>query len=314
MAVTVLGSINVDLIQQVAHLPRPGETVAAGRTLRLPGGKGANQAVAAARMGAQVAMIGATGADEGGAWMRACLQDAEVDIAGIRILQGHGTGTAYIAVDQAGENQIIVAGGANLALAADDLPPMSGGGILLAQLEVPPATIAAAFADGGATTILNTAPALAEATDLFAAADILVLNQAELATYLGVARIATARDALTARELLTRHDQLAIVTLGAGGAVAVWPDRAFHAPAAQVVPLDTVGAGDCFCGALAALLDEGLPVERALVLANAAAALSTQTRGAIPAMPDRAAVTAFAGAQATEHAPAIKNAAASGAS
>ncbi|MGK6320320.1 ribokinase [Sphingomonas sp. DT-204] len=293
MAICVLGSINVDVILSVAALPRPGETVMARDAVRLPGGKGANQAVAAARMGAATVMLGAVGADEAGDWMRAALKDAGVDVAQVHSLAEAGTGTAYIAVDAGAENQIIVASGANAHVSSELLSDQPQGSVLLAQLEIPVEVVAAAFAKPGPLRILNAAPTVPEATSLFSDADVLIVNQHELAVYLRVQTIETPRQALEARALLSRPGQVAIVTLGAEGALAVWRDRAFHAPALPVTPVDTVGAGDCFCGALAALLDEGMMIERALPLANAAAALCTQARGAVPAMPTRAAVEAF---------------------
>ena len=302
MGARVLGSINVDIILSVAALPRPGETVLASGSDRLPGGKGANQAVAAVRMGAATAMIAAVGADEAGAWMRGWLAEAGIDVTAVRALAGHATGAAYIAVDSAAENQIIVAPGANAHCAPDRLSAPENRDVLLAQLELPVATIASAFAEPGPLRILNAAPAVPAAAAMFGDVDVLIVNQHELAYYLGVAAIESPRQALAARGLLTRSDQVAIVTLGAGGALAVWPDRAFHAPAVPVTPVDTVGAGDCFCGVLAALLDEGLSIEAALPFANAAAALCTQTRGAAPAMPTRPAVEAFLRNAPTEHA------------
>ncbi len=300
MAVRVLGSINIDVIARVDRLPRPGETVIASQTLRLPGGKGANQAVAAARMGASVALVAAIGDDEGGRWMLAGLEAAGVGVAGVAKLEGVPTGSAYITVDAKGENQIIVAPGANGVFEAALLPRASPENVVLAQLEVPVATLAAAFAAPARLRMLNAAPAVPEAARLFDRVDILIVNEHELAAYAGrVESRGLDETVATARSLLARPDQLVIVTLGSAGAVAIWRDRHFHAPAMPVEPLDTVGAGDCFCGALAALLDEGLAVEQALPIANAAAALCTLSPGAVPAMPSRAAVEAVCCARAT---------------
>jgi ribokinase len=305
MSVCVVGSINVDVILSVPALPAPGETVLAHRTARLPGGKGANQAVAAARMGAKTTMVGAVGDDEAGAWMRAALAGAGVDVAAVRTLAGQDTGTAYIGVDARAENQIIVVSGANAHFTADEIEQAEAS-VLLAQLEIPLPAIAAAFAKPGALRILNAAPAMPVAKALFDQVDVLIVNQHELACYLGVEGVEDAAQALAARALISRADQVVVVTLGAGGALAVRRDSAFHAPAVPVTPVDTVGAGDCFCGALAALLNEGISVEQALPLANAAAALCTLTPGAVPAMPLRSAAEAFLKSAPTEHAPAIK--------
>lgn len=306
MTVHIAGSINIDIIASVVRLPAPGETVLSHSVVRMPGGKGGNQAVAAARMGAAVTMAGAVGDDEAGRWMRGELAEAGVDISAVRVVAHEPTGAAYIAVDAAAENQIIVAPGANRRLG--QVAPVQGG-VVLAQLEVPVASLVPLFAGSGAIRMLNAAPPVIEAATLFDDIDVLIVNQHELAVFLGMAEAPkTVAGALAARALLRRADQVAIVTLGAGGAVAVWMDRELHVPAVKVVPLDTIGAGDCFCGALAALLAEGRSVEDALPLANAAAALCTQARGAVPAMPARAAAEAFLAGTATEHAPAIKNA------
>lgn len=305
MAVHVVGSINLDIIANVWHLPAPGATVLASSTARMAGGKGANQAVAAARMGADSRMLGAVGDDDAGKWMMRELAAFGVNLEGVRVLPGEETGTAYIAVDAQGENQIVVVSGANAGLTA---PEPLRDGVLLSQLEVPLTVLEPVFARSSAIRILNAAPALTDARSLLDHVDILIVNQTELATLLDIpASPQGPREALAARKLLCRSGQTVIVTLGAGGAVAVSTDHALHAPAFPVVPLDTIGAGDCFCGALAALLDEGMPLETALPIANAAAALCTQKAGAAAAMPSRSEVDALlASDPATEHALAIK--------
>ena len=296
MAIELLGSINVDVIQSVAALPRPGETVLSHATARMPGGKGANQAVAAARLGAQVAMLGAVGADAAGAWMLDLLAGEGIDTRGIARRAEVPTGIAYIAVDAGGENQIIVAPGANATLDAGATIASPRAGVLLAQLEVPLPAVAA-FLKGVARPdrirLLNAAPALPEARALFGDVDLLIVNQHELGFYTGEAPPGDAQAALSARKLLTRAGQAVVVTLGAGGAVLVTQETSFHAPGRRVTPVDTVGAGDCFVGALAARLDAGDPIEAALPFANAAAALSTQRPGAAPSMPSRAEVRAM---------------------
>ena len=293
MVVKVAGSINIDLVQSVSALPRPGETVMALASARLPGGKGANQAAAAARIGAHTLMIGAVGDDEGGRWMIDQLAACGVETRSIAQMPGLPTGAAYIAVDEAGENQIIVAPGANAALSAQHVSTASAGGdVLIAQLEVPIETVRAFFppSPGACIRILNAAPAVAGAESLFDLADILIVNQHELAFYLRLPQAPRdVQGALAARTLISRAEQVVVVTLGALGAVAVRRDSHVHVPAFPVVPLDTIGAGDCFVGTLAAALDlsasERMTVEEALPLANAAAALCTQKPGAIPAMP-----------------------------
>jgi ribokinase len=290
MDVHILGSINVDTILSVDALPAAGETVLAAQVTRLPGGKGANQAVAAARMGARVSMTGAVGADADGDWMRAVLKGEEVDVRGIATLAGVPTGVAMIAVDAAGENQIIVAPGANALLAPEAAPKP---GLTLAQLEIPLDTIASAFAASAGPRLLNAAPFIPAARALFAHTDLLIVNQHELAGYADVPAISGPAEAIAAaRALRANPQQQIVVTLGGQGAVAVFGDAAIHAPALSVTPRDTVGAGDCFCGAMAALIAGGMDLAAVLPLANAAAALCTQTAGAIPAMPARAAVMA----------------------
>ncbi len=293
MRVTVLGSINVDTIFSVSALPRPGETVMASGSVRAPGGKGSNQAVAAARMGTSTRMIGAVGDDADGVWMRGLLQEDGVAVDMVLTLSGIATGAAVIAVDARAENLIVVAPGANASLTSAALPPGIDD-VLLAQFEIPLETIAAAFAAAHGPRILNAAPALVDGAFLFAESDIVIVNEHELALYAGRASVETHGDAETAaRSLISHSGQAVVVTLGADGALAVWQDRALHVPGLPVSPVDTVGAGDCFCGALAALIAEGLTLEAALPIANAAAALCTQARGAAPAMPRRAAVEAF---------------------
>ena len=298
MAVAVIGSINVDLVQNVVTLPAPGETVLALSSTRLPGGKGANQAVAAARFGATTSLIAAVGYDEAGRWMRELLDAEGIDTSAIANLRGQDTGLATIAVDAQGENQIIVSSGANAlltvepaSLAARDTK------VILVQQEVPVEAIFAAFtADrpAGALRVLNAAPAQPGAAHLLDHTDILIVNQHELAEYLGLPQApADADEAIVARDLLRFAGQTIIVTLGAGGALAVSAEGSFHSPAVAVTPRDTIGAGDCFCGVLAALVDKGEPLEQAMASANAAAALCTQRQGAIPAMPTRAEVEAF---------------------
>jgi len=295
MDVHILGSINVDTILSVDALPAAGETVLAAQVTRLPGGKGANQAVAAARMGARVTMTGVVGADADGDWMRAVLEREGIDVDGIATRADASTGAAMIAVDSAGENQIIVAPGANgLLTPATGLHSGDGkSALVLAQLEISLDMIALCFAAWPGPCLLNAAPFIPAARALFAHADILIVNQHELAGYVSGPEIVGPEEAIAAARSLRAHSrQTIVVTLGRQGAVAVSGDDALHAPALPVTPRDTVGAGDCFCGALAALIAEGMDFAAALPIANAAAALCTQTVGAIPAMPARAAVMA----------------------
>lgn len=264
---------------------------------QFPGGKGANQAVAAARLGAKTLMIGAVGADEPGTTMRAYLQQAGVDVSGVKILSGHPTGQAYINVSASGENAIVVASGANGALAPEDIVACTpdSHGVFLAQLESPLESIIALFSGAAArrgTTILNAAPANAAGVALFALTDILVVNETELASFAGMPDAPVSKGALivAARGLICRDGQTVVVTIGADGAVVVDATQSYDVPGCRVQVKDTTGAGDCFCGALAAGLGEGLPVNSALRLAVTAASISVERMGAATSMPTRAEV------------------------
>ncbi len=306
MTVLVLGSINLDMVVTVEALPRPGETVLAESERRSPGGKGCNQAIAAARMGASTAMIGAVGDDEAGAFMLHHLAANRIDVDGVVRYRDIPTGLARIAVDRHGENQIIVIPGANRNVSPGQIAHVGAEtNVVLAQLEVPVAAIAAIFgAAAGRLHILNAAPAIDEGAKLFAATDVLIVNQLELAWYAGLAVAPiNAQEALAARRLITRADQVVVVTLGAAGCIAVRADSHVFVPAFPTKVVDTTGAGDCFCGALAALLDEGSTIEDALTFANAAAALCVQQPGAGSAMPKRAEVNSLVAAAGRTHRP-----------
>jgi ribokinase len=326
-SVIVCGSLNMDLVARVDHLPRPGETVVGASLQRLPGGKGLNQAVAAARMGAAVAMIGARGDDADGAALAALLASEGIDTRDLRVRDPRAmpdahTGLAQVTVAADGENSIVVHGGANLSLTAEEVraafavpssatsgqeassptePPQAGPPqvapvrVALAQLETPLVAVSAFFEaarDAGVRTILNPAPAVADALPLLADVDLVVLNETELAIFsAAVAREGgadgsrPARPADAAMMLLQGRCQAVIVTLGAEGVWLVTGEDAVHLPAPAVTVVDTTGAGDCFCGVLAAGLAQGLDLEAAIARAVAAASLSVTRSGAAPAMP-----------------------------
>ncbi len=295
MSVCVIGSLNLDIVCRVQELPAPGETVAGLGVARLPGGKGGNQAVAAARCGAATTMLATIGQDEAGAIMLASLKEAGVDAGRVVALPGQPTGQAFIWVSAAGENSIVVAGGANALLTPAMVADLGAWRVILGQLETPVVTLEAAFKAGGAATrILNAAPALDEGRRLLPLTDILIVNETELARY---AELATAPQALddvaaAARALITSEDQTVIVTLGKAGAVAVTRNSLHAVEGRPAKVVDTTGAGDCFCGVLAARLSEGADLPTAMLWANTAAGLSTQTPGAAPSMPTRAAIEA----------------------
>ena len=287
--VVVLGSANLDVSLRVAQLPRPGETVLAAERRTGAGGKGANQAVAAARSGARTAFLGAVGDDEGAELVRAALVGAGVDVSALRTAPSP-TGTAYVLVDAAGENAIVVHPGANaglLGLDAAQRALVDGGCVLLCQLEVPLPTVTAAVRharDAGVRTVLNAAPAQLLPEDLVRALDVLVVNEQEaLAVSGGAGPLEAAVGAL-----LRRVPEV-VVTLGARGAlVGVRGDgltRVPGVPARAVV--DTTGAGDVFCGALVAAQARGLPLPAAVSYACAAASLSVEQAGASASAPTR---------------------------
>jgi ribokinase len=305
--VIVVGSLNMDLVATAERLPAPGETVTGARYSQHHGGKGGNQAVAAARLGAPTAFVGAVGDDTFGAEARAALAAEGIDVAAVRTLPG-ATGLALILVDGRGENVISVASGANAELTPDHvlaafatLAPRAGDVVLVGH-EIPTVTAKAALRaarQAGATTILNPAPAQGLDRSVFGDVDILTPNRGELAALVGedIRRIgragrASERPELAAATLLDRNSEGAgirravIVTLGAAGAVVVGRDRGLlDLPAPAVTSVDSVGAGDAFNGALAAGLAAGLALEGAAARAIAAAALSTTRSGAREGMP-----------------------------
>jgi ribokinase len=291
MGVWVLGSLNLDIVCRVAELPRPGETVSGLGVARLPGGKGANQAVAAARCGVETILIGAVGRDEAGEVMLAAMQDAGVDTRRVVELADQPTGQAFIWVSDAGENSIVVAGGANAALTSGHVAASMTGaqGVFLAQLETPVDAIEALFAGEArkGVRILNAAPAIEAGRRLLPLTDILVVNETELARYAGLEIIPETPDdiAAAALALTTRPDQTVIVTLGGAGAMAIGAEHRLVVEGRPARVVDTTGAGDCFCGVLAARLAQGDGLQAAMAWANVAASLSTERPGATPSMP-----------------------------
>ena len=320
--VIVCGSLNMDLVARVAQLPRPGETVVGASLTRLPGGKGLNQAVAAARMGATVAMVGARGDDADGATLAALLLAEGIDTRDLRVRDTRAmpdahTGLAQVIVAADGENSIVVHGGANLTLTAEEVlaafaVPASAmllqaapvkvararvalARVALAQLETPLVAVAAFFdaaREAGVRTMLNPAPAIVDALPLLADVDLVVLNEIELAVFSAAAAreagadgIRFARPVDAAMVLLEGRCQAVIVTLGAEGAWLVTAEDAVHFPAPLVTVVDTTGAGDCFCGVLAAALAQGLDLEVAIARAVAAASRAVTRSGAAPSMP-----------------------------
>jgi ribokinase len=303
MSVCVIGALNLDVICRVAELPKPGETVAGQSVLRLAGGKGANQAAASARCGAATTLIGAVGRDDAGRALLEALSGAGVDTRHVLQMADEATGHGFVWVSSAGENSIVVALGANMALKPEHLTAaaVEGHAVYLAQLECPVATIEAAFSLPAARRglrILNGAPAELEGRRLFPLTDILIVNETELARFADLTAVPerAADIVAAARRLITRGDQTVIVTLGRDGAMAVTAADHFGVEGRRAKVMDTTGAGDCFCGVLSARLSDGAPLKEAMAWANAAAALSTERSGAVPAMPSRAEIAAALGA------------------
>jgi ribokinase len=298
--VFVAGSINMDVVATAERHPRVGETVAGKDILYFPGGKGANQAVAAAKLGASTALIGRLGKDAFGAELRAFLNGQGVDLGLVHETTDAHTGTAIITLADA-DNTIVVIPGANGLVSPKDVAavPLAKGDIAVSQFEIPLPTIAAFFKRAraaGAMTILNPAPAREFGKDLLALVDVLVLNETELGL-LAKAELHDGDDVArlleAAQVLQTRHEQIICVTLGKRGVVALANGETIVVPGRAVKAVDTTGAGDCFVGALAAQFAGGATISDALGYANAAASLCVQRMGAAPSMP-RAAEAAVA--------------------
>ena len=295
--VAVVGSANLDLVVDVATIPVPGETVLGGDMRRIPGGKGANQAVAAARLGRRVAMVGRIGDDDAGAILRATLTSAGVDTTDLHTTADTPSGIALIAVGSDGDNTVVVSPGANGRFSAADVEVagkvVAAAHVVLLQLEIPIETVAAAVRFARGTVLLNPAPAPAAPipTEVLDGVDVLVPNQTELATMAGHTGLSAigAVDPDTA-VALARGLPVAsvVVTLGAGGAMVVTPSEATHVPAPAVAPVDTTAAGDAFCGALADALVDGASLVDACRWAVRVGAATTLRPGAQPSLPTRA--------------------------
>jgi ribokinase len=291
MAIVVFGSLNVDLVVRVERAPSPGETVSGSDYTLIPGGKGANQALAARRAGAAVRMFGAIGYDAFADVALSELKPAGVDLIGVARTP-HTTGVALISVDARGENSIVLAPGANAHPKARSIPDdaLTSRDTLLLQMEIPFAEVLAAARrakEASARVVLSLAPYTALAAEDIAVFDIVIVNEleaADLARHLGVA--AKGADA-TATALARRLGRTLITTLGADGAVAVHDGALIRVPALPVTPVDTTGAGDTFAGVLAALLDEGADMRTAMTKAAIAGSLATTKRGAQPSFPTR---------------------------
>lgn len=270
--ITVVGSINLDIVATGPALPRPGETVTGARLARHPGGKGANQALAARRLGADVAMLGAVGADDMAEEALRLLQTGGVDLSGVQHINGETTGVALIAVSADGENQIVVCSGANAALRPSDVEAQAIEH-MMGVLEVPVDTLLAAARRATGFVSLNLAPAMPVPDALLAEADLISVNESEAAFYGGA---------------LHRLDAWIAISLGGQGAT-LWKGGKEIAQSAppKVRVVDTVGAGDTFTAALAVALIEGQSPQQALDFAVAAGAAACTRPGAQPSLPNR---------------------------
>jgi ribokinase len=300
--ITVVGSVNLDLIATVDRLPHPGETVRASGFSTAGGGKGANQALAAARAGARVRLVGAVGDDAFAAQAIALIEESGVDLTGVERVRAP-TGTALILVDGTGENMIAVVPGANETVSAERIGAcrFGPGDQVVLQQEIPLPAIRAALAAArraGAFSILNAAPFREESAELLSEADLLVVNETEFDLCAEKLSLAGSDREACMRAFVAKTRRGIIVTMGSRGVSAATPELHVSVPALPVVPLDTVGAGDTFVGYLAAGLAEGLGLERSLRRAAAAASLACLGRGAQPAIPTASAVEAAMGRHA----------------
>ncbi len=273
-SVVVVGSANVDLVATSPRHPRPGETLIGSGFHEYPGGKGLNQAVAAVRAGARTAFVCAVGDDDAGRFLHSIASDEGLNLAGLHISPNEATGRALIVVDDGGENSIIVVPGSNASC-----PPATNIGpsdVVLAQLEVPISTVTNSFVaarEVGAMTILNPAPAAKLSPELLSLCDIVIPNEHEIGLLGGVSRLQEA------------GVETVIVTKGAAGIDIHRQGTSQRLSSFQVTPVDTTGAGDAFCGSLAASLAAGHTLEAAALRALAGGALATTTHGAVPSLP-----------------------------
>jgi len=288
MSVAILGSINMDVVLHVDDLPKRGETIIGANVVQQPGGKGLNQAVAAVRCGIPVHLTGSVGSDAAGLYLRHFLRDAGVDVDCVVQMAGAMTGHAYICVAANGDNTIVVSPGANAAFPVAGVDGARTAEILLAQLEMPIAAVEAFFRTRSAQTglkILNAAPAVSAAHHILGLADIIVMNETELESFSGVTLTDAESDIAAAARKILRPRQTVIVTLGAAGAMAIDDAGERVVTGRKAAAVDTVGAGDCFCGVLAAALSKGWAIDHAIDFANAAASISVTRAGAAGSMP-----------------------------
>ncbi|MGB7432189.1 MAG: ribokinase [Ahrensia sp.] len=300
MTIFVVGSINLDMIARVPRLPQPGETLAGLSFDMAPGGKGANQALAARRAGADVRLYGAVGTDTNAQAALSLLSEAGVELSHVQHRDTTvPTGVALILVDAGtGENEIVVVAGANGTVNATCVADvvLTGDDCVLLQLEVPSPAVGAALAacqQSGARSLLNIAPYSNDAPGLVADADLTIANETEFDLLADAMALAGTTREARAADFARRTGKTMVVTLGGDGAFAAGPDGLVRAQAPKIEPVDTVGAGDTFCGYLGTALSEGMALGDALRLACASGAVACLHRGAQPAIPTRQRVADF---------------------
>jgi len=294
MGVLIVGSLNIDLVTYLERMPEPGETVVGDRFESFPGGKGLNQAVAAARAGGEVTMVGVLGNDSNSNLLKQVMLKEKINSEHVRQVTGV-CGTAIIEVDKLGRNRIIVISGANSELKANDLKPeiltkITKQKVLLSQLESPLSELVTIFKvakDNNFLTILNPAPARKLDKELIKLIDLLIPNQFEAEFLTGI-RVTDSHSAISAgKELISQGVKSVLITLGEEGSVLVTQESSELFQSFKVKAVDTTAAGDAFCGAIAVALSEELDLKSAIRFASAAGALSVQFEGATTSMPNR---------------------------
>jgi ribokinase len=292
--VVVVGSLNMDLVMRTPRVPVGGETLHGHEFSTLPGGKGANQAVACARLGAKVSMIGQVGNDGFGTTLRDGLAADGIDVSGVLQTTAVGTGVAMILVEDIGQNRIVLAAGANGALTPDDIEAQAaligGAAMLVLQLEVPMPVVERAIAiahNAGVPVLLNPGPAKPLAEALWSQIDILIPNESEAELLSGIAVTDAASAFTAARVFRQRGVKCVLITLGANGVAVIDDAGERHLPAHVVKAVDTTAAGDTFIGGLTAGLVEGMAMDEAVALGQRASALCVTRHGAQPSIPYR---------------------------
>ena len=287
--IVVVGSINMDLVVRAPRHPQPGETILGTDFQTFPGGKGANQAVAAARLGGQVKMVGRVGNDSFGESLLNTLQQDRVDTSTVLRTEGIASGVAFITVADTGQNNIVVVPGANALLKPEDIQAarsvFEGASVVLLQLEIPLATAKEAIhvaREYGARIILNPSPAQSLGSELLAQVDYLMPNEYELSLLTGMQPGSIAADMLKSLGI-----RCLIVTLGADGVLVLEDEYSYHIQPHRVPVIDTTAAGDAFAGAFAVALSEGRTTQSAAAYGNAAGALAVTEAGAQPSLPTR---------------------------